>query len=367
MWVTLPHLIINRNQGNNPSDYALRLAILVKTGVDMQTVSLGALGDLSTKSAADFVSAGGVQTCEPLHDTLKLYLEYSNETWNGGFSQCGYCRTEGQALSLRSDATQAGYAFHGWAATRMFAAAEMVFGAHSSRTVNVIAGWTANVGVVGIGSAFVNDTLYNPWGVRVDAVAIAPYMGAGASDLAGVAADIPNKASEAANHRNFANARGVLLLAYEGGQHLTTNAATVCRQSGMYNVYTEYLDSMGKYIDVLSHYNHVGDWGSGGAWGSMEYTGQPISQAHKYRALVDWAAAHPVATARPLLSVRVPSGAAMGKAGSAYTVRGRRIGVVDWGEQDKLLLRLAPGVYVVDPRTTDAGRARVLGIARQAP
>jgi hypothetical protein len=36
----------------------------------------------------------------------------------------------------------------------------------------------------------------------------------------------------------------------------------------------------------------------GGAWGSVEYTGQPLGEAHKHRALVEWAKAQPATTGR---------------------------------------------------------------------
>jgi hypothetical protein len=33
----------------------------------------------------------------------------------------------------------------------------------------------------------------------------------------------------------------------------------------------------------------VGQAGNGGAWGAIEFTGQPLADAPKYRALVAWA------------------------------------------------------------------------------
>jgi hypothetical protein len=55
---------------------------------------------LSRMTAADFVAAGGPRSCEPLKANCKLYVEYSNETWNGIFQQSHYCCDEGIALGL---------------------------------------------------------------------------------------------------------------------------------------------------------------------------------------------------------------------------------------------------------------------------
>ena len=63
-------------------DYFLRLAILIKTGVDMLEVDLAPYADrLQTMAAEGFIAAGGRATGEPLAPHLRAYLEYSNETW----------------------------------------------------------------------------------------------------------------------------------------------------------------------------------------------------------------------------------------------------------------------------------------------
>jgi len=56
----------------------------------------------------------------------------------------------------------------------------------------------------------------------------------------------------------------------------------------MYELYGEYLAEMEKYYTHFSHYCHAGQAGDGGAWGCIEYTGQPLGEAPKYRALVDY-------------------------------------------------------------------------------
>jgi hypothetical protein len=77
MWVTLPHKTFDRDTGDAPCDYALRLCILAKTGIDMRDVDLKPMLErLAKMTAEDLVAAGGRKTCEPLKPDLKLYVEY---------------------------------------------------------------------------------------------------------------------------------------------------------------------------------------------------------------------------------------------------------------------------------------------------
>jgi hypothetical protein len=57
----------------------------------------------------------------------------------------------------------------------------------------------------------------------------------------------------------------------------------------MHDLYAEYLQAVSPHLTHFCHYAHVGQAGERGAWGSLEYTGQPLAEAPKYRALVEWA------------------------------------------------------------------------------
>jgi hypothetical protein len=295
LWVTVPHLTIDRTHDQRPSDYALRLCLLVKTGVDMREVDLTPLLDkLQMLSAADLVAAGGVKTCEPLHADLKLYVEYSNETWNGAFKQSHYCCDEGLALGLDNDRWTAGFRFHAWAAIRMFRAADLVFGSDNPRVVKVLATQAANSWIAGQHLHVLGDKRLNPWGTKADAIAIAPYFGHGVDGAADdvvplLHAAIDKSVQHAARHRQLADDADLRLIAYEGGQHVTKNAKAVNSSPLMYDLYQRYLKALSAHVDHLSHYCHVGRAGDGGCWGAIEYTGQPREHAHKYRALVDFA------------------------------------------------------------------------------
>jgi len=318
LWLTVPHRTITRALTNEPSDYALRLCILVKTGVDMGETNLkpmwwlaggGVMTFAEGKGAAnlralrdftaeDFIKAGGVKVCEPLKPNLKLYLEYSNETWNGAFKQSHYCCDEGEALGLDKNRWTAGFRYHAWAAIRLFRAADLVFGADNPRVIKVLATQSANSWIAGQHLAMMRDPRHNPWGVKASAIATAPYFGHKVDGADPKAAErlreaIQKSGQDSAKQKKIAEEAGLKLIAYEGGQHVTKNAKEINTSPLMHDLTKEYLDEMSKYFARFCYYAHVGRAGNGGAWGALEFTGQPLSEAHKYRALVEYAKENP--------------------------------------------------------------------------
>ncbi|MCU0780265.1 MAG: hypothetical protein MUF04_04080, partial [Akkermansiaceae bacterium] len=264
LWLTVPHRTVNHAMADRPSDYALRLCLLVKTGVDMGEVDLTPLlGRISGMTAGDLIKAGGVRTGEPLHSNCRLYIEYSNETWNGAFKQSHYCCDEGLALKLDENRWTAGFRFHAWAAIRVFRAADLVFGPDSPRLVKVLATQSANPWIAGQHVKILPDPKHNPWKVKASAIAIAPYFGHGldgaALDIVGqLTAAIHKSAEQAAKHRQLADAAGLKLIAYEGGQHVTKNARAINTNPRMYDLYQRYLAAMSAHIGHFSHYCHAG-------------------------------------------------------------------------------------------------------------
>lgn len=305
LWITVPHLVVSRNgiEGGD-NHFMKKLAILVKTGVDMAGADLDdpAFEDLAMMTEAELLALGGVKTCDPLEPHLNFYLEYSNETWNGSFEQFNYCVQEGTALGLEGDTYAQGRRFHAWAAIRLFEDAAEVFGPGNPRIVRIDA-YQAVVPsqIIDHYSVYKDETL-NPLGLFPDAFAPAPYFGNGVNggSSGAVNALINGDNGILSRTRALKTARGFLdnernngypvdkLIAYEGGQHVTTNAQIISRNPEIYTLYVRYLDSCSAYLDEMSHYLHSGTFGSGGAWGSKESIGQDIRDAHKYRALFEW-------------------------------------------------------------------------------
>jgi hypothetical protein len=134
--------------------------------------------------------------------------------------------------------------------------------------------------------------------MAVDAYAIAPYFGhevdGNAPDaLAQLQAAADAAVDDVASQADVVGPASLSLIAYEGGQHVTSGADVVSSAPEMYDLYTSYLDGVMPRLDRFVHYLHNGQWSSGGAWGAEQYVGQPLSEAHKLRALYDWIAAHP--------------------------------------------------------------------------
>jgi hypothetical protein len=238
---------------------------------------------------------------EQLDPTLKLYIEYSNETWNFIFGQAEYCREQGVALNLDSAEYTAGFKFHVYAAVRLFERFDAVWGAGNARLVKVIAGQAVNTWMTGKHLEALADPRINPSGVQADAYGIAPYFGNGASTIEEAGEAVQTGIDRTAAQAEAVAGSGLRLIAYEGGQHLLGNADVVSRDPQIYDHYLTYLRGIEPYLDDFAHYNHSSSYRSGGAWGAKEGIGQPIEQAHKYRALWDYAGASPQPDERVLV------------------------------------------------------------------
>ncbi len=239
-----------------------------------------------------------------LNSSLKCYIEYSNETWNFGFGQAGYCKDQGVALNLQPagfdtlDQYGKGYAYHVYAAVRHFKQFDTVFAGQSSRIVKVISGQTGSGWIASLHMAALKDPVINPDNVKANAYSIAPYIGHNVNGSAGDAVTqlrnlIPTAVSETTAVRNQVVPNGLAFLAYEGGQHVLNGADIVNRNSGMYQLYIDYFNALKPYYSLFVNYARTGVYGSGGAWGAQERTGQSLSTAHKLRAIYDWINANP--------------------------------------------------------------------------
>jgi hypothetical protein len=240
-----------------------------------------------------------------LKPTLKVYVEYSNETWNGSFNQTQYCIDQGSKLNLPGQGMKPGenkhylgWAYHVYAAVRHFENFERVFaGDDRSRLVKVLAGQTGNSAVVNHHLACLRDKTVNPNGITIDAYAVAPYFG---HKVSGNDPEVFTKLRQDIDQRVVPNVKrhsdilrplGIKLIAYEGGQHVLDASVVPNRDQRMYDTYIYYLDQMDDYMEgVFSHYVHVGTGPPRQMWGAMDITGQDPANAPKYRALVDYAA-----------------------------------------------------------------------------
>lgn len=249
---------------------------------------------------------------------LRVWVEYSNETWNfhPAFPQTQYVQERGLAEGLSADSWEAGHRYVAVRSIRIWEIFEEEFGDASDRIVRVLGtqvGWD-DVGRRRI-AAFNNPEL-NPDRVMPDALALAPYFGGNFSpnDIAEngypdagqivtvrAPAAIENARQITRTHRAMAAEQGMALVCYEGGQHfvgvagaegddtLTDILIEANRHPLMYDRYTEYLEMLQEEgVELFANFSYVYAPNRWGSWGVLEHQDQPVEEAHKYRALVDF-------------------------------------------------------------------------------
>jgi hypothetical protein len=251
---------------------------------------------------------------QKLHAQGKVYVEHSNEVWNSMFDQSKYVQEKGAALNLSTDRYEAGLRYHARRSVEIFGLFGQQF--EPARLVRVMGSQAA--------SAWASATELDFPGAKgqTDAVAIAPYFGGdyGAPEQVArvrgmtpdqLLADIESTALPQAigwmkEQAAVAKARGVKLIAYEGGQHLSgifgaeNDAAlntlfdAVNRHPRMKSVYTRYLDAWkANGGELFVHYVNCMTYSKWGRWGALEALDQPREKAPKYDALMSFIEKNP--------------------------------------------------------------------------
>lgn len=248
----------------------------------------------------DYVRQAARFLKEHLTTGRPLYLEHSNEVWNRQFAQHHF------AVEQNPDWMQ----YH----IRRTAEVAELFRAEGVEVVSVL-------GLQSAGTWAAGKSLAGGLPDGINATAIAPYFGGRVCRtpeivealpkegvdrvLAECRTDLEQRRGEVRQHQELAQKHGLQLLGYEGGQHLVTigpqrkNPALVQlliqanRHPGMYNLYRDYLTMWNSETggQLMCLYYSVGEPGQSGSWGLMEYDGQPLADAPKYRAVVDALAA----------------------------------------------------------------------------
>lgn len=242
-----------------------------------------------------------------LKPKLKAYIEYTNEAWNGVFSQMHHIQQMGFRLGLDKNKQYAGYKFYSKRSVEIFKIWESTFGGHE-RLVRVMGGMSTNVSLTHLMLGFEDAYKYT------DVFAIAPYFFATQADLKKVKNvdevfnlllsprnkySVPNILKVARLQAQVVKKYGVDLVAYEGGQHLVAYRThkdsegpnpfliQANRDDRMSRLYYEFLKGWrsagGKLFVAFSApraYNWIG------SWGIKEYITQKAEDAPKYRALL---------------------------------------------------------------------------------
>ena len=280
----------------------------------------------------DFMRQFATLTKAKLKAGRKVYVEYSNEVWNGIFAQSSYALAQGRAQwpdSMADDHTIR-MNWYGKRTAEMCQIWKDVFGNDASRVVCVMGGqsvWTFPA------EQALNCPLWKAGPCSqygIDAVAIAPYFGGYLGDPAvktqietwlkdadgglgkmfnelqngntlsnspGMGA-VKQAALGMASHKQLAQQRGLKLVGYEGGQHIADIWGTLGdgivnlftkanRDPRMGQIYTDYLNTWKQQGgDVMVHFTDIGVASRFGAWGALEHIGQTTSA--KYAALLQY-------------------------------------------------------------------------------
>ena len=263
-----------------------------------------------------------------LNPGLKVYIEYSNETWNTAFHQYGYLLTSAttlraQGLPFDPNDNTAVQQYTAYQSANIWDWFYQEYGASAKATLIRELGSMMSPGVCTQRlSAWLipNLIMVNQY---PDALAVAPYIGGSVGNnlvssgsLAGITSAqiiqlvrddmVNNVTPNLASIKTIADQYGVWLNCYEGGQHLVGTYANVGnptltaaltaanRDPGMQPLYADYL-TMLKTAGVLefTNFDDIGQFGNFGSWAVMEYLGQPVSTAYKYLPLQAWMLANP--------------------------------------------------------------------------
>ena len=242
-----------------------------------------------------------------LNPKLKAYVEYTNEAWNGVFSQMHHIQQMGFRLGLDKNKQYAGYKFYSKRSVEIFKIWESVFGGHK-RLVRVMGGMSTNVPLTHLMLGF--EDAYK----HTDALAIAPYFFATQAELKRVKSvedvfrlllshgnkySVPNILKVVKRQADAVKKYGIDLVAYEGGQHLVSYGTHASNEGiNPFLIQANKDDRMSRlYYDFLKGWKNAGgklfvafsaprSYNWIGSWGIKEYITQKVEDAPKYRALL---------------------------------------------------------------------------------
>jgi len=242
-----------------------------------------------------------------LRPNLKIYLEYTNETWNTVFDQAFYVREIGKELGLGEDEMMAGQRFYAHRSVEVFDIWQQAFGG-LNRIVRVMSGWTVNTKIT--------KTIlsYQDAYKKTDAFAIAPYVFGDYRKLkkarstsqvfgllhnASLPYSLPSVLKYIKQQADITKKFGVDLIAYEGGQGLVIprlknekseqNRVLIQanRDHRMIQFYQQLLQGWKKAGGKLFvHFTAPQTYQRFGYFGTKEYINQPIHKAPKHRAIL---------------------------------------------------------------------------------
>jgi hypothetical protein len=255
-----------------------------------------------------------------LNPDLKVYVEYSNETWNGIFSQHQYVQTKGMEQGLSSNASQAGRYYYVKRSAEVHKIFQDALGEISNdgpnsttKMVRVLAGQF----VVVDHAVEMLNYLTNDLRSTVDVYAVAPYFGYqyGAPEnqtwvenltpselIELLKGDVTHSLQIVESLKGITDSFGISLVSYEAGQHLagfggvennqkiTDLFIATNRHFGMYDIYSQFLSGWSALSGggMMTLYVFVAAPSKWGSWGLLEDLNQPFYLSPKAMSVADF-------------------------------------------------------------------------------
>lgn len=262
----------------------------------------------------DFVRRYAQYVKQHLKPNLRPHIEYSNETWNFIFKSGNHVRKLGMQHKLDSNMNRAGYRYYSQRSVEIFRIWEQVYGG-TNRLVRILSGWTPNYEVTEI--ILSHKDAYK----HADAFAVGPYFFGehesipvvrNLQDVFNLMTDdtfrysINNVLTYVKKQKEIADKYGVRLMAYEGGQalvdfhtrrddqHPNPLLYQANRHPRMGQFYTQFLNGWkATRSDLFMHYSTPRTYRKYGSFGSKEYIRQPLNQAPKHQAILNFIRQNP--------------------------------------------------------------------------
>jgi len=222
----------------------------------------------------------------------KVYVELGNEVWNWGFPVSRHVMQEGLDAHLGGSAKEAISFRYAERLIHVMDIWASVFQNDPHRLVRIASGQSVDPYRSGLILG------YKDVPKHVDAFATAPYFGYDKTgdprDLTEIFhridAGVETALQEAEMQKAIAAKHGLRFIAYESGQGIVLQDIAlnerIQRDPRMYTAYRHYIDGWRKRVgDTFCLFGTVFRIRNSGAWGLLEYEGQPAAGAPKYRAV----------------------------------------------------------------------------------
>jgi len=212
-----------------------------------------------------------------LDPSLHVWFEFGNEVWNGLFVGYQFAVDEGRRLGLGTvdKAWQYNNHYYTWATVRFGETLERAIG--KDRVTPVISGWANGVAWTRMRVEALKDPVINPNNYEVKYVATTTYFGApGAVD------QLLAPGGNWRDHIDLAKEFNMTWISYEGGH------GGNMPKSQLKSAYLYALDKLNQHGGLHIEFQFANTWG-GHTYGALEYITQPLDDAPKYAAIIEWA------------------------------------------------------------------------------